>query len=152
MRCYILAAITLFLQLQVSSAAPLHEDLALSTRDASLATKRCMTDSEITNMQANWPKLAGHGPALVRCPEGSDANNSTTSTSTTSTTEGNTLALRSFEIEELAKRYLADKRSMLQGAEGGVERRCMTEDQISAFQAAWPKTAGLGPALVSCST
>lgn len=108
-----------------------------------------MTDSEITNMQAHWPKLAGHGPALIRCPEGSDANSTSTTSTTTTSIEG-TLALRSFEIEELAKRYLADKRSM-QGAEG-VERRCMTEDQISAFQAAWPKTAGLGPALVSCST
>lgn len=131
----------------------MHEDQELSTRDASLA-KRCMTQSEITNFQAHWPKFGGVGPELSPCPttgEGSDGNSTTTTTTTT--TEG-TLALRSFEIEELAKRYLADKRSMdrTTRGEGAVEKRCMTEDQISAFQAAWPKAAGLGPALVSCST
>lgn len=146
MRYHILTAITLFLQLQISSAAPVHEDQELSTRDTPL-TKRCMSDSGIANIQAQWPKNGGIGPALIRCPttsEGSDGNSTTT--------EG-TLALRSFEIKELAKRYLADKRSMQGTTSGeGMERRCMTEDQISAFQAAWPKAAGLGPALVSCST
>lgn len=155
MRCYILAALTLLLQLQISSAAPVHEDQALSTRDTPLA-KRCMTDSEIANIQAHWPKNGGIGPALIRCPttsKGDSDGNITNPAGTIGSIQGS-VALRSVEIEELAKRYLADKRSM-QGTtsgEGGVERRCMTEDQISAFQAAWPKAAGLGPALVSCPT
>lgn len=154
MRCHILAAITLFLQLQISSAAPVHDSQELSTRDTPLA-KRCMTDSEIANMQAHWPKNGGVGPALIRCPttsEGNSGGNSTNPAGTMGNVEGS-VALRSVEIEELAKRYLADKRSMQGTTSGeGVERRCMTEDQISAFQAAWPKAAGLGPALVSCST
>lgn len=156
MRCQILTAIALFLQLQSSAAVPVNDDsLQAVKRDNNLLTTRCMSQSDITTFQAHWPKLAGHGPVLNACSSSSSSkgnSNSTISgvdTAALGTAGEATLNLRASEIDALAKRYFADERST-QG--DGMEKRCMTESQISAFQAAWPKNAGLGPALISCST
>lgn len=132
MRYQSLVTIAFSLLLQRSSAAP---------------SKRCMTQAEITNFQANWPKSAGLGPVIIPCSAGD--NTTSSKVIPTPDTTVTALKLRATEIEALAKRYLADERS---AREEDLERRCMTDEQISAFQAAWPEGAGVGPALVACST
>lgn len=100
---------------------------------AAPSIKRCMSEAEIANIIAHWPKFGGHGPVLIPCSNSSSPVDETMSPS---------------EVEGLAKRYLADERSVSGGV--SVGRRCMTEAQIETIQAAWPKWAGRGPALVPC--
>lgn len=133
MHSNLLAILPLLLYLPITALA--------TPASTSSNAKRCMTEAQIEAIRAHWPKSAGHGPVMIPCDSKSSESEATNDASTM------TLPSKE-EVERLARRYLADER--LVGEKGSRRKGCMTEVQVEAFQAAWPKEAGREPALVAC--